>query len=156
MEGIRGTAGARTRRPQLLVVLMLLQVVLLLVVVAADPLASHTFVPPFSEVQVDGVRLVSTYVDGVDWDHVHVCGYGRLVESTDRCGVYRYRYASSAALWLWRVMPVCWLIPHTTDSINTNTQYSNNREWTSGGVALVNQNFVRCVITRVLSMKSTD
>ena len=61
MEGIRGTAGARPRRP-LVMLLQLLQAVLLWVVVAADPLASHTFVPPFSEVQVDGQRLVSTYV----------------------------------------------------------------------------------------------
>lgn len=61
MDGTRGTAGARPRRP-LVVLLQLLQAVLLLVVVAADPLASHTFVPPFSEVQVDGQRLVSTYV----------------------------------------------------------------------------------------------
>lgn len=63
MDGIRGgaTTGARARRPLLLALLLLL-VAGLLQAAVADPLASHTFVPPFGEVQVDGKRLVSTYV----------------------------------------------------------------------------------------------
>lgn len=61
MEGIKGARGAGQ---------LLLALLLVLVVVeraGGEAMPSHTFVAPFNEVQVDGKRLVSTYVM-IDFD----------------------------------------------------------------------------------------
>jgi len=110
----------------------------MMVGVGGELMEAHTFAAPFNDVQVDGKRFVSKYVDvdeGMERE-------GRRRRKENWGGSYTHLMFS------FQLLHASQKVTHFSYSLLLSSSSSisyNNRDWSSGGETQVNQNFVRYV-----------